>query len=56
MQLENGAQFLNITFLALLLGAAAVLVLLTVIFPLPSIYASLQLHKLDFSIVVLNLI
>ena len=43
-------------FLFLLVGAATVLVLLTDIFPLTSVYASLQLHKLNLSIVVLNLI
>ena len=42
MQLVNGAQFLNITFLLVLFAAAAAeAVLLTVIFPLTSIYASL---------------
>ena len=42
MQLVNAAQFLNITFLLVLLAAApAAAVLLTVIFPLTSIYASL---------------
>ena len=41
MQLVNGPQFLNITFSFLLVGAAAVPVLLTVIFHLTSIYASL---------------
>ena len=41
MQLVNGAQFLNITFLLVLFAAAALAVLLTVIFPLASIYASL---------------
>ena len=42
MQLVNGAQFLNITFLLILFAAApAAVVLLTVIFPLTSIYASL---------------
>ena len=41
MQFVNGAQLLNITFLLLLFGAAAVPVLLTVIVPLTSIYASL---------------
>ena len=40
MQLVNGAQFLNITFLFLLFSAAAVSVLLTDIFPLTSIYTS----------------
>ena len=39
MQLVNGAQFLNITFLLVSFAAAAVL--LTVIFPLTSIYVSL---------------
>ena len=56
MQLVKGVHFLNIAFLFLLFGAAAVPVVLTVIVPLTSIYASLQSHKLDFSIVVLNLI
>ena len=41
MQLVNGAQFLNITFLFLLVGAGSVPVLSTDIFPLASIYASL---------------
>ena len=42
MQLVNGAQFLNITFLFVLFAAApSAAVLLTVIFPLTSIYASL---------------
>ena len=42
MQLVNGAQFLNITFLLVLFAAApAPALLLTVIFPLASIYASL---------------
>ena len=37
----NGAQLLIITFLFVLLGAAVVPVFLTVIVPLPSMYASL---------------
>ena len=42
IQLVKGAQFLNITFLLVLLAAApAPEVLLTVIFPLKTIYASL---------------
>ena len=41
MQLVNGAQFLNITFLLLLFAAAPAAALLTVIFPLASIYESL---------------
>ena len=57
MQLVNGAQFLNITFLLVLFAAApAPAVLLTDIFPLTSIYASLLSHRLDLSIAVLNLI
>ena len=41
MQLGNGAQFLNITFLAALFAAApAAAVLLTYMFPLASMYAS----------------
>ena len=42
MQLVNGAQFLNITFLPVLFAAApAPALLLTDIFPLKIIYASL---------------
>ena len=41
MQLENGTQFLNITFLSASFGAEAVPVFATVIVPLTSIYASL---------------
>ena len=41
MQLVNEAKFLNITFLLVLFAAAATAVLLTVIFYLTSIYASL---------------
>ena len=42
MQLVNGAQFLNITFLVTLFTAAPLAaVLLTDIFPLTSIYASM---------------
>ena len=44
MQLVNGAQFLNITFSLVLFAAAAAAaaaVLLTDIFPLTTIYASL---------------
>ena len=42
MQSVNGAQFLNITFLLVLFASAlAPVVLLTDIFPLTSIYASL---------------
>ena len=42
MQLVNGAQFLNITFLLVLFAAAsAAAVLLTAIVPLTRIYASL---------------
>ena len=42
MQLENRAQFLNITFLLVLFALASPgAVLLTVIFPSTSIYASL---------------
>ena len=41
-QLVNGTQFLNITFLLVVFGAAAAAaVFLTVIFPLTSIYASM---------------
>ena len=41
MQVVNGAQFLNITFLSTSFGAPAVPVFETVIVPLTSIYASL---------------
>ena len=41
MQLVNGARFLNITFLSLSLGTAAVPVFETVIVTLTSMYASL---------------
>ena len=42
MQSVNGAQFLNITFLLVLFAAApSAAVLLTIIFPLKSTYASL---------------
>ena len=42
MQLVNGAKFLNITFLFVLLAAAPpAVVLLTVIFRLTTVYASL---------------
>ena len=42
MKLINGAQFLNITFLLVLFAAApTAALLLTDIFPLTSIYASL---------------
>ena len=42
MQLVNGVQFLNITFLLMLFAAApAAAVLLTDILPLTSIYSSL---------------
>ena len=57
MQLVNGAQFLNITFLLVLFAVApSEAVLLTVIVPLTRIYASLSSHKLDFNIAVLSLI
>ena len=57
MQVINGAQFLNITFLFLLFGDAAVPVFVTVIVPLTCMYASLQSHKFDLIIeVLLNLI
>ena len=56
MQLVNGVQFLNISFLLALLGAASVPVFVTIIVPLTSIKASLQSHKLDLNIEVLNLV
>ena len=55
MQLVKGHNFLNITFLLVLFAAApAAEVLLTVTFPLTSIYASLKSHKQDLSTDVLN--
>ena len=59
MRFANGAQFLNITPLFVLsarLAAAAYPAPAIFIVPLISIYESAQSHKLDFSIVVLNLI
>ena len=59
MQLVNGAQYLNATTLSLssaCLAAALSPAPVIVIFPLTRIYASLSSHKLDFSIVVLNLV
>ena len=57
MYLVNEAQFLNITFLLVLFASASTsAVLLTVIVLFTRIYASLESHKLDFNIVVLNLI
>ena len=58
MHLVDGAQFLNIT--PLFLSSAHVAVAsspapVIVIVPLTSIYESAQSHKLDLSIVVLNL-
>ena len=56
MQLVNGAQLLHITFLlALFASVSAVVVLLTVIVSLASLYPSSQPH-IDFSVVVWNLI
>ena len=53
----SGARLLNITFLLVLFAlASAAAVLLTVIFHLTGIYTSLQSDKLDFNIVVSNLI
>ena len=57
MYLVNEAQFLNITFLLVLFASASTsAVLLTVIVLFTRIYASLESQKLDFNIVVLNLI
>ena len=57
MQLVNGAQFLNVSFLFLLFGySSCVAVLRTFIIPLKYIYAPLQSHKFDFIIEGLNLI
>ena len=57
MQSVNGAQFLNITFLLVLLASAlGPAVLLTDISPVTSRYVSQQSHKLDLRIDILNLI
>ena len=56
MQLVNGAQFLDITFLLLLLTAVpAAVVFGTVTVPLTSIYASQKPHKFGLIIDVLSL-
>ena len=57
MQLVNGTQFLNINFSLELFRAAPVpAVLLTVMFALTRIYASLKSHRLDLSITVLQIL
>ena len=57
MELVNGAKFLDITFLLVLFAAAlAAYVSSTVAVPLKNMYASLQSHKLYFSIAILSLI
>ena len=57
MQLVNGAKFLNITFLLLLLTAAPAATMLgTVIATLKFMHPSLLSHKFDHIIKVLNLI
>ena len=57
MHLVNGAQFLHITFLLVLFAStSAAAVLLTDVFPLAIIYASLCSHKLELSTEVLKLI
>ena len=59
VQLINGAQFLNATPLSLsskCLAAASAPSPAIVIVRLTRIYASLESHKLDFKVVVLNLI
>ena len=57
MELVNGAKFLDITFLLVLFAAAlAAYVSSTVVVPLKNMYASLQSHKLCFSIAILSLI
>ena len=57
LQLINGAQFLNITPLFLLsacLAVASAPAPVIVFLTLASIYVSPQSHKLDYNIVVLN--
>ena len=57
MQLINGAQFLNVTYLFLLFAAAPCAAEFeTCMVPLTCIYASLDSHKFDLIIEVLNLI
>ena len=57
MQLVNGAQFLNVSFLFLLFGySSCVAVLRTFLIPLKYIYAPFQSHRFDFITEVLNLI
>ena len=55
MQLVNGAQILNITFLLPLFWAVAVPMFMIITVPLTHMYASLWSHKLDLMIRVLNL-
>ena len=55
MQSVNKAKFSNINFLLLLLTASPVAVA-TDIVPSTSMCVSLELHKIDFNVVVLNLI
>ena len=56
MQTVKGAQFLNITFLFVLFtAAAATAVYGTAIVPLTTMYESLQPHKFDLMMDVLNL-
>ena len=56
LQLVNGAQFLNTTFLSLLVEFTAGGTGAIDIVPLTSMYKLLQSHKLDCNLVVLNLI
>ena len=56
MQLVNGAQFLNMTYLLVLFtGAASAAMFGTIMVALASMYASLWSHKSDLVIEVLNL-
>ena len=57
MHLINGTNYLNINFLILFFAAAPATALFkTVIVFLTSTCTSLQLHKLDINIEILNLI
>ena len=56
MKPGNGADFLNVISLFIILFAATVPAFGNVIVPLTAIYASLKSDKLDFNIEVLNLI
>ena len=53
LQSVNGAQFLNTIFLLILFGLSPACAAIDIV-PLASIYASLQSHRLDLNIELLN--